>query len=265
MTLDVEEAIKHKSPLVEWLIVQLKYKKFRLVFQPIVSLDLADTTSTHYHETLLRHISGRLHVNPFSILEQYSAVEFFDYSICSTVISALERYPNIILGCNISAKSAGMSNEWDSIMDRLGSNPSVASRLVFEITKTAPVLSTESALEFFYNMRALGCKIAIDDFGEGFNTLDFTHQLKPDIIKIGIGYLHRSRENHSGNLAFVHLINLCKSMAPCVVVKGVESMPDKMRALDAGAKWVQGFLYGRPSKLISDIKSECRVQQFIRF
>ncbi len=257
-----EHQAETKNPLTEWLHSQLAQEQFLLAFQPITPLSLDDSVAALYHEAVLRHTNGWLQVNPFFTLERYKAINVFDLSICSTTIATLRKHQTLTLSCNISVLSAVMSDDWNVVCAQLKSAPEIASRLVLEVTETSPVYDIDAALEFFAQMKALGCRIAIDDFGEGFSTLEFARRMKPDIIKVSRGYLQRSRESHSDNLTFSHLLELSRTLAPNVVVEGVDSLPDKMRALDCGARWGQGNLYRTPAKATDELPSPCTVKIF---
>ncbi|MGB9091192.1 MULTISPECIES: EAL domain-containing protein [Pseudomonas] len=220
---------------------------FLLAFQPVV--DARDPARVLYHESLLRHDGPELGFNPIMALERKHAMGLLDRSVMACVISALEEHPELRLGCNLSAQSAYDSTAWHPLWARLRQRPEVAARLVLEITESATPADPQRTLAFIAQVQALGCQLAIDDFGAGFASLAFVRQARPDVLKVDRGYLHRAREAGPDAQVFHHLLRLCQGLAAQVVVEGVEDEQDHERALASGATWLQGFHFARPSVL----------------
>lgn len=186
-------------------------------------------------------------------MEGKKCIRSLDRYVVRSVIDLIHQNPNIRLGCNISAQSAVLDEKWQEILAHLRANRYIAERLVLEITESSVCLSHSLAVDFVHQMRSLGCLLAVDDFGSGHSTLEFILAAQPDIIKIDKGYLQRARDNIDSQNTIRHLILLCKTLAPCVVVEGVELESDKLIIGDAD--WAQGFLIGKPSLQISTRKN----------
>lgn len=222
----------------------LSLGRFALAFQPVVAAHAPATVL--FHEGLLRYRGPSLDFNVFAVLERRGAIGHLDRCVVNSVINVLERHPDLRLACNISAQSTRMDRAWDALWKRLADRPEVARRLVVEITESSQPPDVAQAIEFVATLQKLQCAVAIDDFGAGFATLEFVRAVRPDILKIDRGYLHRARQEPDSAQAFMHLLKLCQALAPCVVVEGVENEADHHRAVQAGAEWLQGFLFGTP-------------------
>lgn len=246
LNLDFCSAASDEEQFIEWFYDQLHQGNFLLAFQPITS---TNTSSILYNEGLLRHSSGRIPLNPFPILERRRCIRTLDRYVVGRIIKLLHQNPDIRLGCNISAQSAVLDEKWHDILAHLRADRTIAERLVIEITESSVCLSHSTAVDFVHTMRSLGCLVAVDDFGSGFSTLEFIRAACPDIIKIDKGYLQRARKNIDSHKTFRYLVHLCKTLAPYVVVEGVEIESDKLIASDAD--WAQGFLIGKPCLQIS--------------
>jgi EAL domain-containing protein (putative c-di-GMP-specific phosphodiesterase class I) len=245
------------AEFVRWFYKQLSRQYFRLAFQPIMAVG---AVSILYQEGLLRHVSGRMNINPFPILEAQRSIRLLDRYVVMSLIKTLRSHPGISLGCNISAQSATLDALWEPILDALRCEPDIARRLIIEITESSSISSYDASVDFVLHMRRLGCRIAIDDFGAGFSTLSFVRDAEPDIIKIDMGFLHRARESARASDTFEHLVKLCKTLVPCVIVEGVERSTDQERLLAASADWAQGFFLGKPTLLPENIQEPCWVQ-----
>ncbi|MCE1113675.1 MULTISPECIES: EAL domain-containing protein [Pseudomonas] len=234
---------------------ELALRRFALAMQPVV--DGRDPARVLYHECLLRHEGPALGFNPIAVLERRQAMGLLDRSVLACVIATLEQHPQLHLGCNLSAQSACADPAWECLWARLRRRPDVAARLVLEITESAAPGDPAQTLAFIASMQALGCRVAIDDFGAGFASLAFVRQAQPDVLKVDRGYLHRARQSDTDAQVFDHLVGLCNALATCVVVEGVEDGADQQRVLRAGATWQQGFHFGRPS--LRAPVADCRV------
>ncbi|MBX8476303.1 EAL domain-containing protein [Pseudomonas cichorii] len=235
---------------------ELAAGRLLMAFQPVVALPALGHIL--YHEALLRHSSAfRQPFAPFARLEKLGMMLRLDLSVMSTVIQRLRLHPDLSLSCNISAQSAILAEGWQPLLQQLLEEPEVACRLVIEITESAATPDIPMAVDFVNAMRATGCRVAVDDFGSGYSTLEFILQSRPDIIKIDQGYMKRARTNPLGRTTLSHLLPLCKSLAPCVIVEGIETRADSEMVNDLGGEWGQGYLLGRPS--LETLGTPCKV------
>lgn len=222
---------------------------FALAFQPIVSL--GEGGETLYEEGLLRSVENLAHrttagEDTISTLEKLGLIRRLDRSVVLSLLGMLRQEPQVKLGCNISSSSAVDDAWWISILELLALRPDLASRLTVEITEYLPMLHPETAVDFVRRLQTLGCRIAIDDFGSGFTTLDFVRRVQPDIIKIHAGYLHRARESEQSVEVLSNLVGISSRFAPNVVIEGVESEEDLVLARGTSANWAQGNLFKAP-------------------
>ncbi|CAE6870903.1 hypothetical protein R75465_08268 [Paraburkholderia aspalathi] len=211
-----------------------------LVFQPIVQ----GTNHDHvlYQEALLR-LAGDSRLTAMRvvpILEQVGVVGTLDHVVITTVINRLQEAPTLHLGCNLSALSLAPHGWWDGPLARLAAQPELAARLTLEITETAPLADGLGAVAFTRRLRALGCQIALDDFGAGYTSLAFALAVKPQVIKIDAALVRAATD--SGNAAgrLVGLAAFCRSLAPEIVAEGIENDADIRAAAAAGIDWLQG-------------------------
>ena len=236
---------------------ELQRGHFCLAFQPVVAA--REPERVLYRESLLRHESGGLGFNPFPLLERLHVIRPLDHRVLNVMIDLLQSHPELTLGCNISALSTVSDPDWESTLETLNADPCVARRLTVEITESSVPPCHNSAVELVTHLRNSGCQVAVDDFGSGFGTLAFILQSQPDIIKIDQSYIQRARENTQGERTLVHLLELCKTLAPCVIVEGIETEADLQLAQDIGSEWLQGYLFGRPSFALADLPGIQRI------
>ncbi|CFY04416.1 Diguanylate phosphodiesterase, EAL domain [Syntrophomonas zehnderi OL-4] len=107
-------------------------------------------------------------------------------------------------------------------------------------------------MEIIKRYRAVGCKIAIDDIGEGFSNLERVALLNPDFIKVGAGFIHRSKSYS----LLESMGGFCEKSGVNLVLEEVEDMKQFQMGLDAGVRYFQGYLYAIPQPDILD-KASC--------
>lgn len=170
-----------------------------------------------------------------------------DQRILDMVLSALAADTTLILGCNLTAANLSAPDRFADIFSRINRHPELTSRLVIEITETHPLVG--AAIERLKMIRALGCRIAIDDFGVGYATPANLLQVSADIVKIDASFVRDNRSGQDGRDSLYHMVGFASCIAPVVVVEGIETEAQFEAARAAEATHAQGFLLSRPAWL----------------
>jgi diguanylate cyclase len=121
-----------------------------------------------------------------------------------------------------------------------------AGRLTLELTETAAVSGTGMGLDILGELRAMGVKIAIDDYGTGLSTLEYLRKVPASEIKIDQSFIRSMRDNRSDLIMVQSTITLAKSLGRTVVAEGVEDALSLEQLKTMGCDQVQGFIVGRP-------------------
>ncbi len=126
------------------------------------------------------------------------------------------------------------------LLDKYGIHPS---KICIEITEEEFNGSISELNEIINLYRAYGCRIAIDDVGTGFSNFDRIAQIQPNLLKIDI-HLMKKSANHSGYLGVLRSFStLAEQIGASLLVEGVETNQDLKRAIQIGARYVQGYLF----------------------
>jgi len=102
-------------------------------------------------------------------------------------------------------------------------------------------------------MRAIGVRVAVDDFGAGYASFARLRALEPDVIKVDRSLLAAETDPDGPTPLLVGIIDLAHRLGASVVAEGVETEIQLAAALRAGCDAVQGFLWGVPTTA-----EECR-------
>jgi EAL domain-containing protein (putative c-di-GMP-specific phosphodiesterase class I) len=154
-----------------------------------------------------------------------SPVQFRGLNLCQTVSDALAR--------------AGLS----------------AKRLELEITESMLLHDQASTLETVHQLRALGVRIAMDDFGTGHSSLSALRNLPFDKIKIDRCFVHDLLSKHDSRAIIQAVVQLASSLGIKTTAEGVETQGELDYLKRVGCTEAQGYLFGKgvPAKEVYDL------------
>jgi diguanylate cyclase (GGDEF)-like protein/PAS domain S-box-containing protein/excisionase family DNA binding protein len=123
------------------------------------------------------------------------------------------------------------------------------SQLVFEITETAAMSEIDVTLTFIRQLKDMGCRFALDDFGAGFSSFYYLKRFEVDYLKIDGSFI-RDLATDQGSRIFVKaLTDVAQGLSKQVIAEWVET-PEVLKILtDMGAQFGQGYLFQRPQLL----------------
>ena len=119
------------------------------------------------------------------------------------------------------------------------------SRLELEVTEGGLLLNSETIIQIFQRLRALGVRFAMDDFGTGYSSLSYLQKFPFDKIKIDQSFVRNLSSADSA--AIVRSVSaLGTSLGLTTIAEGVETEEQLRRVKEYGCLQVQGYLTGRP-------------------
>jgi diguanylate cyclase (GGDEF)-like protein/PAS domain S-box-containing protein len=121
--------------------------------------------------------------------------------------------------------------------------------LVIELTEGTIMQNTEVNLERFRELKTLGVRLAIDDFGMGYSSLSYLHRFPIDILKIDRAFVSRLTEQDGGPELARAVVMLGTTLGLETIAEGIENEDQVAFLLDLGCVAGQGFLYAGPSSL----------------
>jgi EAL domain-containing protein (putative c-di-GMP-specific phosphodiesterase class I) len=122
----------------------------------------------------------------------------------------------------------------------------VASRLTFELTETAALHDVQITAEFMANIRQLGCRVSIDDFGAGYTSFRNLQVLEIDSVKIDGSYITGILDSPDNQLFVRTLVNLASNFGVSTVAECVGDAQAAELLRSFGVDYFQGFFFGKP-------------------
>ncbi|MEZ0165794.1 EAL domain-containing protein [Kineococcus sp. LSe6-4] len=120
-------------------------------------------------------------------------------------------------------------------------------RLVVEITEHDPVEDYDALTGVTARLRRHGVRIAVDDAGAGFASLQHVLHLNPDIVKLDIAFVRGIDADPARRAVARALVGFASELGSTMVAEGVER-PDELAVLgELGVDCGQGYLLGRPA------------------
>lgn len=155
------------------------------------------------------------------------------------------------IAVNLSTRLIGATGLVTAIGDVLSRHRLQPSRLTLEITETAALDDEARAHAVLNELRAMGIKISIDDYGTGMSTLEYLRKIPADEIKIDKSFVQAVERSVSDRLMVNSTIELAHSLGHRVVAEGIET-EGSLNALAAmGCDVAQGYLIGRPMRFVA--------------
>jgi EAL domain-containing protein (putative c-di-GMP-specific phosphodiesterase class I) len=121
--------------------------------------------------------------------------------------------------------------------------------LVIELTESTIMQNTEANLDRFRELKALGVRLAIDDFGVGYSSLSYLHRFPIDILKIDRAFVSRLTEQDGGPELARAVVMLGSTLGLETVAEGIENEEQVRSLLDLGCVAGQGFLFASSCSL----------------
>lgn len=121
-----------------------------------------------------------------------------------------------------------------------------ASRVVLEMTEHTAISDYASVLERLAVLRSRGFRVAVDDAGSGFASLQHILQLRPDIIKLDSGLIRDIDVDPAKRALATAMITFAQDLGAELVAEGVETVEEFEAVRQLGISKIQGYLLGRP-------------------
>ncbi len=256
---DTDQAMQTRHGEMQWatrIAQALDENHFALYAQRIDALD-AQPHGLHA-EVLLRMIDSDGSVVPPSAFlpaaERFHFASRIDRWVLRHAIGALQSLANLsavdTLCINLSGQSIGDRVFHRQAIDTLTqAGAEVCQRLCLEITETAAVTHMADASVFIDQVRALGVRIALDDFGAGASSFGYLKNLHVDLIKIDGQFIRDLPDDPLDDVAVRCFVDVGRVLGVKTVAEFVDRAEVLDRVRDIGIDFVQGFLLHRPEPI----------------
>jgi diguanylate cyclase len=174
---------------------------------------------------------------------------FTEYVIDKALGSAArwaKRGPAVPVAVNLSARSLLDPRLPNAIAGLLRKHRVPGRQLMLEITETVVTSELPGIDEALTTLRALGVRLAVDDFGTGFASLTFLTRFRLDEVKVDGSFVTRMSESPEAAAIIRATVELGRELGMRVVAEGVETAAQRQTLTTLGCPAGQGFHLGPP-------------------
>ena len=130
-----------------------------------------------------------------------------------------------------------------AVLEETGFDPG---SLILEITEGALLQGVEETKRKLADLKQLGVRLAIDDFGNGSTTLAYLGEFPVDILKIDRSFIRGMSDNPEGRILVQAILDLARALHLDTVAEGIEMTEQRTELLTSGCASGQGFLFAEP-------------------
>lgn len=251
----LEIEAQKKSDMLHQLRTAIVTDRIEAFFQPIVGLK---GQSRAKYECLLRlRKEDGSYISPFFFLDVAKEANYYAALTRIMVEKCFDYFidKDADFSLNLSAEDIVDESLVNWLLDKLKAQPELCKHISFEVLESEGIENFDAIIQFINQVKSLGCKIAIDDFGSGYSNYENILRLNVDYLKIDGSLIKNIDTDKNSERITASIIDFAHEMGIEVIVEFVhsQSVLDKVRTLNAD--YAQGFHLGKPEPEIQTIES----------
>jgi len=239
----------------------LEEGRFVLFAQPIWDLE---SEQLEIFELLIRMVDQEGHFVPpgafLATAERFGLIQSIDRCVVTQAIQTLaerkETGDHLRLSVNLSAKAITDTELLSLIRTSLEDSRVPPSRLLFEITETAAIADTSQARTFVADLREMGCRLALDDFGVGYSSLYHLKHLPVDHLKIDGSFIRDLARSPVDQHLVKAIVEVARALGKKTVAEYVGDEQTLRLLQQFGVDYGQGFFLGKPKSLAESLSHD---------
>jgi PAS domain S-box-containing protein len=218
-------------------------------FQPIVELRTGRLSGFEVLTRWAHPIVGAyLPINLIELAEQQGLISEVSRQVFTKAFRHFREVPESLrLSVNVSPLQVACVELTRQLQTMSAETGFPLSRLTVEITESALLSDLSRSLEVVESLKALGCRLSLDDFGTGFSSLLHLQALPFDELKVDRSFVARMTNKRESRKIVAAIVGLGHSLGLSTVAEGIETGEQAEMLLRLGSEFGQGWHYGRPA------------------
>ena len=152
----------------------------------------------------------------------------------------------IPVSVNVSRVDIAAPDMTDFITKIVKENGLSPAEYMLEITESAYTSDSKHIIEVVENLRSLGHKVEMDDFGSGYSSLNMLTSMPIDVLKMDKAFITNIQPGNKEMKLVELVLNIAKTLDASVVAEGVETEEEYKMLKDAGCDIIQGYYFSKP-------------------
>ncbi|WP_096155764.1 MULTISPECIES: EAL domain-containing protein [Bacillus] len=248
-----EVHIFHELLANQDLIRIMRDGSFKTFFQPIVDLQ-SEKNAIFAYECLLRPIKGGEFLPPYPLFEfarNANLHNFLDQKARESSIISSSQKLNEDVKVFINFLPSSIYNpefclrHTFQIVKKYNVSPE---NLVFEVVESEKIKDLGHLQNIFRTYKNSGMKVALDDVGAGYSTLEVLEALRPDYVKIDRDYISFCDKDVEKQMFLQNVMGISRRLNLKVLAEGIERKEELVFCRELGIHYAQGYYIGKPSE-----------------
>ncbi len=232
----------------------IEQKQFKVNYQPKFNIK-GEKPVLCSCEALVRWVHPELgFVRPdlfIPLFEENGLVTKLDRYVWEESAKQIKRWKEelgvtIPVSVNVSRVDIAAPDMTDFITKIVKENGLSTSEYMLEITESAYTSDSKRIIEVIENLRSLGHKVEMDDFGSGYSSLNMLTDMPVDVIKMDKAFIRNIQPGNKAMRLVELVLDIAKYLEVPVVAEGVETEEELKMLKDAGCDIIQGYYFSKP-------------------
>lgn len=243
--------LKHNDAIRE-LTNAMEQQEFKVFYQPVYDLATGSIASA---EALVRwqREDGRM-ISPgvfVPALEDNGRISQLDLFVERSVIRFMEeRYKKgqfiVPVSMNMSQMDFFDKDMMASVLLDVSNTDLPMDYTRFEVTETAYSIVASNNRNVLLDMKRIGVKFYLDDFGSGYSSFSTIRDYDFDIVKLDMGFVQKIGTTAKANAVIQAIIDMAHAIGSKVVAEGAETKEQVDALREMGCDYIQGFYFSKP-------------------
>src|SRR5262249_24814491 len=247
----MDMVVRERRALTNDLTDALSSGALELHFQPLAKV--SSLTFTGFEALVRWRHAERGYVPPsefVALAEEHGLVHDLGLWVLRRACMEAAKWRNPLdIAVNFSPLQFQQGDLPEQILGILTESGLSPSRLELEITETVLMADFDRALSMLRRLKALGLRIAMDDFGTGWSSLSSLQAFSFDKLKIDRTFIDKIGRHKQAELIVRAVVSLCRSLEIPVLAEGVETEEQLEFLRREGCDDLEGYLLARPAPI----------------
>ena len=248
----MDQEIKREYEILGDMKYAMENKEFQVYYQQKVD---ARNRKIVGAEALIRWQKAdgtMVYPNQFiPVFEKEGVVVSLDYyvyeSVCCYLRERLDAGMTVVpISMNVSRRHLQNKNLIMYVKELIEKYQIPPQLLEFELTENIEIENLETMEWMFKELKKLGVKVSIDDFGSGYSSLNVLRKMPIDVLKLDKVFLEDFGENVSEEIIVSSIVNMAKQLDIAVLCEGVETEEQAEFLERIGCDLMQGYYFSKP-------------------
>jgi len=213
-------------------------------YQPLIN---NQTLKVDKYECLVRMIDKDKVISPFFFLEVSKKTNQYAKITKVVIEKSFKEFDNLPFEFSVNVSYEDIEDPGFLVFIKKElSKYNVANRVVFEILEDEGIKNYDVLIDFINEVKALGCKVAIDDFGSGYSNFEHLLKMNVDFLKIDASLIKNIATDENSYKVTKTIIDFAKNLNLKTIAEFVESKEIFDIVKELGTDYSQGYYFSAP-------------------